>query len=84
MAVSLKVKLFIFMTALFMLFSFVVWSYSKHVLEQINEKWAERFVKKQILFDKNRTLLPLLHEIEIIKEMLKEPHCLPWHIMIKI
>lgn len=70
---SLKGKLFIFMTALFLLFSFAVWSYSKHVLDQINEKWAERFIKKQILFDKNRTLLPLLHELEIIKEMAKEP-----------
>ena len=70
---SLKVKLFIFMTALFMLFSFVVWSYSKHIMDQINEKWAERFIKKQIIFDKNRTLLPLLHELDIIKEMAKEP-----------
>ena len=70
---SLKVKLFIFMTALFILFSFTVWSYSKHILEQINEKWAERFIKKQILFDKNRTLLPLLHELDIVKEMVKEP-----------
>lgn len=61
------------MTALFILFSFAVWSYSKHVLDQINEKWAERFIKKQILFDKNRTLLPLVHELEIIKEMAKEP-----------
>ena len=70
---SLKAKLFIFMTALFILFSSVVWSYSKHVMDQINEKWAERFIKKQILFDKNRTLLPLLHELDIIKKMAQEP-----------
>lgn len=73
MAMSLKGKLFIFMSVLFLLFSLTVWSYSKHVSDQINEKWAERFIKKQIFFDKNRTLFPLVHEIEIIKEMLKEP-----------
>lgn len=70
---SLKTKLFIFMTAMFILFSLAVWSYSKQVSEQINEKWAERFIKKQVLFDKNRALLPLLHELGVIKEMAQSP-----------
>lgn len=69
----LKGKLFTFMFALFIFFSLSVWSYSEILFSKINEKWAERFIKKQIIFDKNRTLLPLLHEIEIIQEMIKEP-----------
>lgn len=68
----LKGKLFTFMFALFIFFSLCVWSYSEILFSKINEKWAERFIKKQIIFDKNRTLLPLIHEIEIIQEMIKE------------
>lgn len=73
MQMRLKGKLFTFMLALFIFFSLCVWSYSEILFSTINEKWAERFIKKQIVFDKNRTLLPLLHEIEIIHEMIKEP-----------
>lgn len=69
----LKGKLFVFMFALFIFFSLCVWSYSEILFDKVNEKWAERFIKKQILFDKNRTLLPLIHEIEIVQEMVKEP-----------
>jgi hypothetical protein len=64
------------MFALFIFFSFCVWSYSEILFSKINEKWAERFIRKQIVFDKNRTLLPLLNEIEIIQEMIKEPDLL--------
>ena len=69
----LKGKLFIFMLTLFIFFSVCAWSYSEILFDKINEKWAERFIKKQIIFDKNRTLLPLMHELEIIQEMAKEP-----------
>ena len=72
----LKGKLFTFMFALFIFFSLSVWSYSEILFSKINEKWAERFIRKQIVFDKNRTLLPLLNEIEIIQEMIKEPDLL--------
>ena len=63
----LKGKLFIFVFALFVFFSLCVWSYFEIIFDKVNEKWAERFVKKQVLFDKNRTLIPVLHELEIIQ-----------------
>ena len=69
---SLKTKLFIFMSALFLVFSASVWVYSSFLVEQLNEKWAVRFVKKQILFDKYRTLLPIVREISLVKEMAHE------------
>lgn len=73
MAMSLKGKLFIFMSVLFIFFSSVVWVYSDFLFQNINEKWVERFIKKQVLFDKNRTLAPLLHELSLVQEMAKEP-----------
>ena len=71
---NLRSKLFIFMSILFLIFSSSIWVYSTILVEQLNQKWAVRFVKKQILFDKHRTLLPILREISLVKELAKEPH----------
>ena len=70
---NLKAKLFIFMMGLFFLCASSIWIYSGVLAEQINEEWAIRFVKKQILFDKNRTLLPIVREVALVKEMAQEP-----------
>jgi len=70
---TLKSKLYIFMSILFVIFSTLVWVYSSFLFENINEEWTKRFVKKQIIFDKNRTLLPIMHEETIVKEMAHEP-----------
>ncbi|QNT10493.1 hypothetical protein FA592_14215 [Sulfurospirillum diekertiae] len=48
----IKGKLFIFMLALFLFFSLSVWFYTEILFDKVNEKWAERFIKKQIIFDK--------------------------------
>lgn len=66
---TLKSKLYIFMSVLFIIFSTLVWVYSGMLFDNINEEWAKRFIKKQIVFDKNRTLLPILHELEMVKKM---------------
>lgn len=70
---KLRTKLFIFMLGLFITFSAVLWLYSGALLKNINEDWAERFVKKQIIFDKNRTLLPIMREVSLAKEMSQDP-----------
>lgn len=48
------------------------WIYSKNISDKINEEWGERFVKKQIMFDKSRTLLPIIREITRVKQMASE------------
>ena len=70
---KLNAKLFILMSALFFIVASVLWFYSATFIQSINEEWAQKFVKKQIVFDKHRTLLPILHELEIVKEMAKNP-----------
>jgi diguanylate cyclase (GGDEF)-like protein/PAS domain S-box-containing protein len=69
---KLKTKLFIFLSFLFLVFISAIWSYSKIKSDEINEKWGEKFVKKQIIFDKNRTLLPIIREMERVKKMATE------------
>ncbi|MDD3343096.1 MAG: diguanylate cyclase [Sulfurospirillaceae bacterium] len=70
---KLKARLFIFMTALFIVFASAVWVYSQSLIQSINEEWAQKFVKKQIVFDKNRILLPIMLEVELIKELAENP-----------
>lgn len=70
---KLKAKLFIFMSILFSIFACIVWCYSESLLEQINEEWGAKFVKKQIIFDKTRTLLPIMKEVALVKKMSQDP-----------
>lgn len=70
---KIKTKLFILLSLAFVLFTTGVWIVSTINTDKINEEWAERFVQKQIVFDKNRTLLPILREVALAKEMSKDP-----------
>lgn len=70
---KLNAKLFIFMAVLFAVLIALLWFYSNTLLQHINEEWGERFVKKQVIFDKNRTLLPIMREIEKVKKMVYDP-----------
>lgn len=70
---TIKTKLFILLSLAFVLFTTGAWIVSTINTDKINEEWAERFVKKQIVFDKNRTLLPILREVALAKEMSKDP-----------
>lgn len=66
---QLKYKLIFSLTILYVIFSTIIWTYSNYKSKEINEKWIEKFVKKQVLFDKNRTLIPILNELAIVQEM---------------
>jgi diguanylate cyclase (GGDEF)-like protein/PAS domain S-box-containing protein len=58
---------------IFTLFSTGAWFYSKALNKQLNEEWAERFIQKQIVFDKYRTLLPIMKEVALVKKMSQDP-----------
>jgi diguanylate cyclase (GGDEF)-like protein/PAS domain S-box-containing protein len=70
---KLKTKFFILMAGVFCVFTVTVGWYSRHLLTQINEQWGGRYAEKQVLFDKHRTLLPLLREIAVARQMAAEP-----------
>jgi len=55
------------------MFMGIFWYYSQALSDTINEEWGERFVKKQILFDKYRTLLPISREMEKVRKLAHEP-----------
>ena len=70
---NIKAKLFFIMVAIFGTFALIVWFYSESISTEINEDWGAKFVRKQIVFDKYRTILPIIHEISIIRELANEP-----------
>ena len=61
------------MTVTFTVFIAFIWFYTQSLSDQINERWGERFIHKQIMFDKYRTLLPILNEINLAKKLSTEP-----------
>lgn len=70
---KIKTKLFFVMTVTFTVFIAFIWFYTQSLSDQINERWGERFIHKQITFDKYRTLLPILNEINLAKKLSTEP-----------
>lgn len=70
---KLKTKLLLFLSIIYLSFSTAVWFYSNTLSRSINEKWSEKFVKNQVYIDKHRTLQPIIREIELAKELAKEP-----------
>lgn len=73
---SIKTKLFLLLFVIFVFFSTGAWFYSKALNQQLNEEWAERFIQKQIIFDKYRTLLPIMREVALVKKMSQDPSIL--------
>jgi diguanylate cyclase (GGDEF)-like protein/PAS domain S-box-containing protein len=61
------------MSIVFAIFIAFIWVYSQALNKKINEIWGERYVHKQITFDKYRTLLPILNEIDLVAQLSKEP-----------
>ena len=58
--------------SLFLLFSITAWIYLSSMNQQINEQWAQKLTQRQVTFDKYRTLLPIIREVKIAKEMAKD------------
>jgi hypothetical protein len=64
------------MTGIFCGFVFLTWMLSDQVMTRINEKWGEQFVERQVMFDKYRTLSPLIREISLARKMAADPDIL--------
>ncbi len=70
---KLKTKIFFVMSVIFIMFIAFVWFYAHALSEEMNEQWGHRYIQKQIVFDKYRTLFPILHEISLVNQLVNEP-----------
>jgi hypothetical protein len=71
---KLKLRFLLLMTAIFVVYVFITWLLSFELINQINQKWGSQFIERQVLFDKYRTLTPLIHEIELARKMAADPN----------
>ncbi len=61
---------FLLLTALFFLVVAVPsWFAVRSIAESIVEQWAMRYAEKQVLYDKSRTLQPILREVALAKQL---------------
>ncbi len=69
---NLKQRLFILIFSLLAFFGVVVTFYANDISVKMNEKWGARFVSQQLIFDKTKTLVPLLHEVSLVEKLSNE------------
>ena len=70
---KLRTRLFLNLAILFTIFTVIIWFLTHVQSEKINEEWGSKFVEKQIEFDKYKTLMPIINEIALVKQMAQEP-----------
>lgn len=70
---KLSTRFYLLMTAIFLSFSLVSWLAFSDMVNEINVLWGKRFAERQVLFDKHRTLSPLIREIRLARQMAAEP-----------
>ncbi|OGT00711.1 MAG: hypothetical protein A3F73_02410 [Gallionellales bacterium RIFCSPLOWO2_12_FULL_59_22] len=70
---KLKVRFLLLMSAIFVGFMLITWLLSQQLLDKVNQQWGEQFSQRQVMYDKFRTLTPLLREIALARQMAAEP-----------
>jgi len=70
---KLKIRFFLLMGCVFLLFAGLAWYSFGNMVSEINQQWARQFAERQVMFDKHRTLAPLIREIRLARQMAAEP-----------
>lgn len=70
---KLKLRFLLLLTVICIGFALITWFLSLQLISQINQGWGEKLIDRQVMFDKYRTLSPLIREIELAKKMAVDP-----------
>ena len=70
---NLNTRFLLLGSCVFMLFAAASWLAFNGLVKEINLQWGEQFAERQVLFDKHRTLSPLIREIHLARQMAAEP-----------
>ena len=74
---NLNTRFLLLGACVFMLFAVASGLAFKSLVNEINLQWGEQFAERQVLFDKHRTLSPLIREIHLARQMATEPAIIP-------
>jgi diguanylate cyclase (GGDEF)-like protein len=69
----LTTRFLLLRSVVFITLGVMVWLSFDAVVDRINMQWGHEFASRQVLFDKYRTLSPLIREIELARKMAAEP-----------
>lgn len=75
---NLKARLSFLALLLILASASAVWVAVQTLAERIITEWAQRYVEKQVLYDKERVLQPLLREIVLARQLASSPVVLDW------
>ena len=70
---KLSTRFYFLMVAIFLCFSLVSWLAFSEMANEVNIRWGRQFAERQVLFDKHRTLSPLIREINLARQLAAEP-----------
>jgi diguanylate cyclase (GGDEF)-like protein len=70
---NLRLRFLLLMTAIFCSFVLLTWVVSQQLINRVNEHWGSQLLNRQVLFDKYRTLSPLINEIALARKMAVDP-----------
>lgn len=73
MRLNLNSKFNLLMTVVFLSVTAAAWFFSAKIISAVNEQWATQFSQRQVQFDKHRTLMPLIREIALARQLAVEP-----------
>jgi len=69
----LSTRFYILLSGIFLSYSLISWLVFRDMVHEINQQWGRQFAERQVLFDKYRTLSPLIREIKLARQMALEP-----------
>lgn len=70
---KLNTRFLLLRGAIFLVFAVLCVLAFHSMVGTINEQWGKQFAHRQVLFDKYRTLSPLIREIKLARKMATEP-----------
>jgi len=70
---NLNTRFVLLRVAILLVFSLLSWLAFDALLNEINLQWGTQLAERQVLFDKHRTLAPLIREIKLARQMASNP-----------
>ncbi len=75
---NLKPRFFLLTSFLLITTALATWTTVRTLAEGIVEQWAVRYAEKQVLYDKSRTLQPILREIALSRQLANSQPLREW------
>ncbi|MGB0467159.1 MAG: sensor domain-containing diguanylate cyclase [Pontibacterium sp.] len=75
---NLKPRFMLLIPGLFLLSAAIVWGLVQQLSESIVEEWAIRYAEKQVLYDKSRTLQPIIREMALAQQFASSERLIAW------